>query len=85
MIIREKISYIGYRAGENLRLGEHYYAEMVVSTPVKAACGNDEDMLLMEQIHRKFLVVLYAEAHLVKLREHIESGAVLDVGYSVYL
>ena len=50
MIFREKISYIGYRAGENLRLGEHYYAEMVVSVPVKAACRYDEDMLFMEQI-----------------------------------
>ena len=80
MIVTEEVAQVTHSLSHFIRLGQHNYSEMVGRVPVKARTGDNEDMLLMEEVKSKLLVVCDVEFLYVKLREDIESAVILDAG-----
>ena len=84
-MLLEEIRHIAHRLGERLRLGQHDDAEAQILVPVKPAAGDDEHMLLMQELHREVVRILKIKLALVQPREQVERRMVGHIIHAVDL
>ena len=56
-VVREEVAELSHGFGEHLDTRQVYHAEVVGRTPVEALAGNQQNLLLVQQIKRELLVV----------------------------